>query len=237
MKSTFKVLYYLKRNAIRKDGRMPIVARVTVDGVIAQFNTKLDILPINWSVKMGKVIGQTSDSKQYNAQLEQIKTSLHAIYHELQRKDNYVTAEKVKNEFLGISEHHETLLDLFQKHNDDVLKLIGISKSAATYQKYEVTRKHLQKFIQLKYQITDISLKEIKNIFICDFEIYLLTTAGCNANTTAKFMQFFKRIILIARNNGLIVIDPFANYKIRLTKVGRGYLTQEDVEKILKSSL
>ena len=70
---------------------------------------------------------------------------------------------------MGISEHHETLLDLSQMHNDDVLKLIGISKSAVTYKKYEVTRKHFQKFIQLKYQITDISLKEIKHIFICDF--------------------------------------------------------------------
>jgi len=234
MKSTFNVLYYLKRNAIRRDGSMPIITRITVDGIIAQFNTKLEIQPISWSVKTGKVIGHSSDSKRHNAQLEDIKASLHGIYHELQRKDNYVTAEKVKNEFLGISEHHETLLDLFQKHNDDVLKLIGISKSPATYQKYEVTRKHLQKFLQLKYQITDISLKEIKHMFLSDFEIYLLTTAGCNANTTAKFMQFFKRIILIARNNGLISIDPFANYKIRITKVDRGYLTQEDVEKILK---
>jgi len=234
MKSTFNVLYYLKRNAIRRDGSMPIITRITVDGIIAQFNTKLEIQPTSWSVKTGKVIGHSSDSKRHNAQLEDIKASLHGIYHELQRKDNYVTAEKVKNEFLGISEHHETLLDLFQKHNDDVLKLIGISKSPATYQKYEVTRKHLQKFLQLKYQITDISLKEIKHMFLSDFEIYLLTTAGCNANTTAKFMQFFKRIILIARNNGLISIDPFANYKIRITKVDRGYLTQEDVEKILK---
>ena len=234
MKSTFKVLFYLKRNAIRKDGKMPIITRVTVDGIIGQFNTKLEILPNNWSVKMGKVIGQSSDSKQYNAQLNDIKASLHGIYHDLQQKDNYVTAEKVKNEFLGISEHHETLLDLFQKHNDDVQKLIGISKSAATYQKYEVTRKHLQKFLQLKYHLNDISIREIKHMFICDFEIYLLTTGGCKANTTAKFMQFFKRIIIIARNNGLIVIDPFANYKIRLTKVDRGYLTQEDVEKILK---
>jgi len=234
MKSTFNVLFYLKRNAIRKDGKMPIVSRVTVDGVIAQFNTKLDIQPINWSVKMGKVIGQASDSKQYNAQLEQIKTSLHAIYHELQRKDNYVTAEKVKNEFLGISEHHETLLDLFQKHNEDVLKLVGISKSTTTYQKYERTRKHLEKFLLLKYQLRDISLKEIKPLFIWDYEVYLMTTGKCQTNTTAKFMQYFKRIILIARNNGLIAIDPFANYKINLTKVDRGYLTQENVEKILK---
>ena len=234
MKSTFKVLYYLKRNAIRKDGKMPIVTRVTVDGIIAQFNTKLEIQPNYWSVKTGKVIGHPSDSKQHNAQLEEIKASLHSIYHELQRKDNYVTAEKVKNEFLGISENHETLLSLFQKHNEDVKKLIGVSKSAGTYQKYEVTRRHLQKFMQLKYQITDISLKEIKHLFVTDFEIYLLTTAACNTNTTAKFMQFFKRIILIARNNGLIATDPFANYKIRLISVDRGYLTQEDVEKILK---
>jgi len=234
MKSTFKVLFYLKRNAIRKDGKMPIVTRVTVDGIIAQFNTKLEIQPNYWSVKTGKVIGHPSDSKQHNAQLEEIKASLHSIYHELQRKDNYVTAEKVKNEFLGISEHHETLLSLFQKHNEDVKKLIGVSKSAGTYQKYEVTRRHLQKFMQLKYQITDISLKEIKHLFVTDFEIYLLTTAACNTNTTAKFMQFFKRIILIARNNGLIATDPFANYKIRLISVDRGYLTQEDVEKILK---
>ena len=181
-----------------------------------------------------KVIGHSSDSKQHNAQLEEIKASLHSIYHELQRKDNYVTAEKVKNEFLGISENHETLLSLFQKHNEDVKKLIGVSKSAGTYQKHEVTRRHLQKFMQLKYQITDISLKEIKHLFVTDFEIYLLTTAVCNTNTTAKFMQFFKRIILIARNNGLIATDPFVNYKIRLISVDRGHLTQEDVEKILK---
>jgi site-specific recombinase XerD len=234
MKSTFKILFYLKRNAIRKDGKMPIISRVTVDGVIAQFNTKLDIQPTSWNVKLGKVTGHSSESKQYNAQLDEIRTSVHSIYHELQRKDNYVTAEKVKNEFLGLSEHHETLLNLFKKHNDDVKKLVGINKSPDTYRKYEVTRKHLQKFLQHKYQITDISLKEIKHVFLCDFEIYLLTAAGCLANTVAKFMQYLKRIVLIARNNGLITVDPFANYKIRSVKVDRGYLTQEDIEKILK---
>jgi site-specific recombinase XerD len=234
MKSTFKVLFYVKRNAIRKDGKMPIVARITVDGHVAQFNTKLEIQPDNWSVKMGRAIGQSSDSKKLNALLNEINASVHKNYHELRHRDNYVTAEKVKNEFLGISDNFETLLDIFQKHNEDTLKLVGISKSAATYQKYEVTRKHLQKFLLLKYKLADISLKEIKHMFLCDFEIYLLTTAGCNANTTAKFMQFFKRIILIARNNGLITIDPFANYKIRLAKVDRGYLPQEDIEKLLK---
>lgn len=69
--------------------------------------------------------------------------------------------------------------------------------------------------------MTDISLKEINLMFINDFEVYLITTCKCGANTTAKFMQFFKRIILIACDNGLLVA-PFANYKIRLKKVDRG---------------
>jgi integrase len=74
-------------------------------------------------------------------------------------------------------------------------------------------------------------------MFITDFEVYLKTIGKCNSNTTAKFMQFFKRIILIARNNGIIVGDPFANYKIRLQKVDRGYLSEDEITKILELNL
>lgn len=152
----------------------------------------------------------------------------------MQRRDNYVTAEKVKNEFLGHSESHETILSLFQKHNDDVKQLVGISKTIATYRKYEVTRRHLAEFIQSKYNVSDISIKEISPMFITDFELYLRTACKCGYNTTAKFMQFFKRIIIIARNNGILVGDPFASYKIRLEKVDRGYLTEDEIKIILK---
>ena len=227
MRSTFKVLFYLKRNAMRKNGNMPIIARITVNGVITQFSTKLEIHPDKWSLKSGEVLGQTKESKLINALLNDIKASIHQIYHELQRRENVVTSEKIKIEFLGLSENYETVLNLFQKHNEDTLSLVGISKSASTYQKYEVTRKHLTSFLHYKYNLSDISLKEINHMFLCDFEVYLLSVCNCNPNTTAKFMQFFKRIILIARNNGLITVDPFANYKIRLQKVDRGLLKKK----------
>lgn len=235
MKSTFKVLFYLKKGSEKRNGEVTIMARVTVDGKVCQFSTKQSIHPDNWSVKAGKATGKSC--AQINNLLDDIKASLHKIYHEQQRRENYVTAEQVKNEFLGHTENHETLLNLFQKHNDDVKQLIGLSKSASTYQKYEVTRKHLENFIQTKYNLSDIALKSINNMFITDFEVYLMTVGGCNHNTTAKFMQFFKRIVLIARNNGLIVGDPFANYKIRLQKVDRGYLTEDEIKKILKLNL
>ena len=235
MKSTFEVLFYLKKGSEKKNGEVMIMARITIDGKLCQFSTKQSILPENWNIAAGKAKGK--DAGRINALLEDIKASLNNIYHEQQRRDNYVTAEKVKNEFLGHSEKHETILDLFKKHNDDVKQLVGISKTIATYRKYEVTRRHLAEFIQSKYNISDIAINEITPMFITDFELYLRTACKCGYNTTAKFMQFFKRIILIARNNGILIGDPFANYKIRLEKVDRGYLTEDEIKIILKKKM
>ena len=43
MKSTFRVLFFLKRDKVKKNGNMPIMARITIDGKLAQFNTKLEV--------------------------------------------------------------------------------------------------------------------------------------------------------------------------------------------------
>ena len=237
MKSTFNICFYAKKDKQKAGGAYPLFARITVDGVASRFNTKLDVLPEMWDGKAGKAIGRTAEAGRINRMLSDINASLNTIYHEMQRRDNYVTAEKVKNEFLGHSENHETILALFQKHNEDVKQLVGISKTIATYRKYEVTRRHLAEFIQSKYNLSDISIREITPMFITDFELYLRTACKCGYNTTAKFMQFFKRIIIIARNNGILVGDPFASYKIRLEKVDRGYLTEDEIKIILKKKM
>ena len=122
MKSTFKVLFYLKKGSEKKNGEVMIMARITIDGKLCQFSTKQSILPDSWNIAAGKAKGK--DAGKINALLDDIKASLNNIYHEQQRRDNYVTAEKVKNEFLGHTENHETLLNLFQKHNDDVKQLV-----------------------------------------------------------------------------------------------------------------
>ena len=237
MKSTFSICFYVKKDKQKANGTYPLFVRITVDGVASRFNTKLDVSPDIWDAKAGKAAGRSAEAGRINRMLSDINASLNTIYHEMQRRDNYVTAEKVKNEFLGHSDNHETILALFQKHNDDVKQLIGISKTKATYQKYEVTKRHLTEFIQRKYHLSDISIKEITPMFITDFELYLRTACKCGYNTTAKFMQFLKRIIIIARNNGILEKDPFANYKIRLEKVDRGYLTEDEIKIILKKKM
>lgn len=72
MRSTFKLLYFVKRNAVKKNGNAPIIARITIDQVVAQFNTKLEINPAHWSVKLGR----TAEAVHINSMLESIHSTV-----------------------------------------------------------------------------------------------------------------------------------------------------------------
>ena len=80
MKSTFRVLFFLKRDKVKKNGNMPIMARITIDGKLAQFNTKLEVNPKNWSAKTGKVNGRGAEFTRMNEMLDSIKATLHRHY-------------------------------------------------------------------------------------------------------------------------------------------------------------
>lgn len=43
MRSTFKLLFYINRRKIKKNGRCPIMGRVTLDGKISQYSTGLEM--------------------------------------------------------------------------------------------------------------------------------------------------------------------------------------------------
>lgn len=233
MKSTFKILFYVRKNYVNKNGTAGIMIRITLDGEISQFSSKLEVDPTLWDTKNAKVVGKTMQANKLNALLDNMKASLMNHYRTIEEYEACVTAEKVRNSFLGLVTKQQSLLEVFKQHNDDARTLVGISKTAATMQKYDVTYKRVENFMKYKYNISDIALKEINYNFIKDFENYLMTICSCNSNTTAKFIQFFRRIIIIAKNNGWIHADPFANYTIKLKRVDRGYLNEQEIDAIM----
>lgn len=233
-KSTFRILFYLRKNYLNKSGRAGIMIRLTVNGDMVQFSSKLDIEPALWNTKAGKAAGNSVKARQMNSMLDDIRTALNNHYRYVESRDSFVTAEKVRNAFLGYEVRQQTLLELFRQHNEDASKLNGISKAPATLVKYDRTYRRLEEFMKAKYKVSDIALREIDHKFVTDFEFYLRTVSRCNENTTGKFMQIFRKIVLIAKNNGWLTVDPFANYHIHMKAVDRGYLTEQELERILQ---
>ncbi|NLD23076.1 MAG: site-specific integrase, partial [Bacteroidales bacterium] len=80
MKSTFRVLFFLKRDKQKKDGRTPLMCRITVDGKESRFNMKMDILPEHWDVKASKAMGRAKEVDEINSLIDNVKASLYQIY-------------------------------------------------------------------------------------------------------------------------------------------------------------
>lgn len=234
-KSNLNIRFYLRTNHVNRDGTCAIMVRISVNGERTAFSTKLSADPNKWDADTNHVDGKSKADKELNRTLDDMRASIRNHYYELERYDALVTAEKVRNSFLGITVRTESLMQLFKEYVDECRSLLGISRTKATVQKYDRCYRRVQEFLNAKYNLSDIPLVEIGHKFITDLECYLRTVSKCNENTTAKFLQTFKMIIIRARNNGYIKGDPFANYKIRLKRVDRGYLTEEEL-KILRET-
>ena len=230
MRSTFKILFYLKRDKEKKNGNVPVFCRITVDGKEARFGMKKDVNPKFWDVSAGRATGRSVEANEINTLLDNTKSAIYKVYRDLQEKGNNVSAEKIKNSFLGIEAKHQNLLELFDAHNREKKMLVGINIAKSTSNKYRITRDHLAAYLKEWHQRSDIPLKKINHKFVCDFETFLLTVRHSEENTIAKYMQMFKHITGIAIKYGWIHDNPFSGYKIHLKKTDRGYLTQEEIE-------
>jgi len=236
MRSTFKILFYIKKNAVKSNGKAPVMARITLNGEIVQFSVKCEIDPAEWSPKAGRAVGRTASAINLNSMLDGFRANITQHYREISDWDATVTAEKVRNAFLGLQTREDSLLDLFDHHLENLKAQVGKDVSRDTYMKYLRTRDRVKDFMKYKYNVSDINMKEINHSFLCDFEVYIKTMYSCGQNSTAKFMQRLKSIILIAKSNGWIKIDPFLNYKLHFEKSEREYLTEPELEAIMKKN-
>ena len=237
MKSTFKILFYLKKNAPKKNGLVPVMVRITIDGTIAQFSAKLDMDISMWDTKMGRAKGRTGRAQEINLALDHIRLKINRHYQEIYDKDGYITAQKVKNAYLGFDIRHQTLLSLFARHNEDFERQVGTIKSRPTYLKYRCVFDHLKAFLNQRYKQKDIHLKELTAEFITEFELYLRTQKKCSTNTVWIYMMPLKRMMTIARNNGWITRDPFAEYRLTPESPQRGYLTLKEIKVLMNEVL
>ena len=237
MRSTFKVLFFLKRDKQKKDGSVPVYCRITIDGKEARFGMKKDIDPKLWNIKEGKATGKSTESSEINALLEKTKAGIHKIYRDVQERENAVSAEKVKNIFLGIDSKQYMLMKAFDEHVEEKFNLIGKRIVKSTYYRYYYLRIRLSEFLLEKYHLSDIPLREINYQFIRDFEIYLLTVRGNKQSTIAQYLINLKKIVELAYKNEWIFRNPFINYKIEDEKSERGYLTQREVEILMNWKL
>lgn len=83
---------------MKKNGLVPIHARITINGKQTQFNTKSEVFETNW--KSGRGIGKSMEIQRLNSMLDDIKVNTclnqQPISHAISR---YLLRRNIQNEF------------------------------------------------------------------------------------------------------------------------------------------
>lgn len=234
MKHTFRILFYIKKNAPLRNGNVPIMGRITIAGKSVQLSTQLSVNPALWELNPGRAVGRSPSSGAINDQLHRIRRRLERCYEQLLDRHLVITPQMVKECYFGRDYPSENLLVFFRRHNTEFYRMVGINRSLSTYYKYRCVYRHLQDFISSHYGCEDMALENIDRGFLIGFHHFIAQACGHKKNTVWVYLIAFKHILKLAINQGYLTHDPFADYKLHSEDVPRSYLTFEEINRLIR---
>ena len=231
-RSTFKVLFYVNGSK-EKNGLVPIMGRVTINGTVAQFSCKQTIPKTLWDAKGNRAKGKSTEARDINLALDNIKAQIIKHYQRISDREAYVTAEMVRNAYQGIGNEYETLLGAFDKDNATFQKRVGTDRVKGTYLARVRARNHVAAFIKANYKRSDLSMLELTPDFIKEFAVFLSTDRGLQNGSIWTNCMWLKGVVMRAHFNGLIPRNPFAQFHISPNIKEREYLTEEELKTLM----
>ena len=233
-KSTFKVLFYLKKNAPKKNGKVTVMCRITVNGKQSAFSTKLDISASNWDLKYGRVLGKSREAQEVNGKLDKIRLGMEECYSKILKNEGAVNSAKLKNTFLGMESGELTFFKFYEQFIADFEKKVNSGlRVQGTYRRYKTLLKHLRTFALVKYGYTDVMFNDLTSDFVQDFDYYLRDDLTLNHNTIWNYMIGFTTLCRLAMNRKHLAFNPFSEYKNTKKDKDRGYLLRNELEQLV----
>src|SRR5690606_12235389 len=138
MKTNFSLLFYLKKRNKDDNGALPIYLRITVDGKRVEITTNRTCEPSRWNSKAGRMSGSKEDAKNLNAYLDRLQANVYNAHQWIVERQFDVTAERLRDRFLGKREKSYTLMEAIQQHNAEMETLVGKQYAKGTLSRFRV---------------------------------------------------------------------------------------------------
>lgn len=233
MRSTFKVLFYLKKDKHKPQPVVPVMGRITVNGTISQFSAKLNVPPHLWEVKGGRAKGKSFEADRINRHLDNIRIQIGKHYQSICDHDGYVSADKVKNACLGFGRKYKLLLELCDEFCKDYKTRVDVDRTIHSLLRYQTLRRDLSLFVCRNYKVRDITLAEPDQSFAEKFAAYLKHVRGLADTTVSVEIKSLKHIVKKAFNDEQTDKNPFAYYYYVAEQPEIEYLTEEDINRLI----
>lgn len=174
----FKVLLYLKKSGLDRNGKAPIMGRITVNRTMAQFSCKLSCTPGLWNPRESRLDGKSREAVETNAAIDRLLLGVNAAFDFLVNRGGDFDANDVKEQFQGSMETRVTLMRMTDAVCEELKSRIGIDRAKTSYATYHYTRRALAEFVQRRFKVTDLAFDQLTERFIYEFQTFVTDDKG-----------------------------------------------------------
>lgn len=238
--STFSILFWVYgKRAV--NNKANIYIRVTLNGKRVNISLKKKINISTWDEKLQRANGTDKDSRILNLYLNEVQSKVYRIYEDFKREEIPFTSQMVKAKFLGEDKTRFSFQELVDYHNEKMQHKLHKN----TMSQYKTSQRYMAEFILKEYKLNDIPLSDLEYSFIIGFEDFLRSyvpksgQSKIGNNTAMKHIKRLRRMVTLAYRMKWIDRDPFVNFKMKIEKKERSFLTDSELLSIedLSSSI
>jgi len=238
LEKSFGLLFFLKQPKNPNTVGKFVYLRITVDGIAKEISTKRIWYSDRWSQSYGRATGNKEDAKTLNVFLESLTAKIHQAKLSLVELNRAVTAESLKNIVLGNGDDRKKFLQIFQQHNEQIEALVNKGEySKLTLKRFKTTYSHTAAFIQSKYSVDDIDIRDLNYEFVSDYSFWLKTTKNCAHNSVMKYISTVKKIVIECIRKKWLREDPFSEFKTAQKEVEIIPLDKRDLKAIANKKI
>ncbi len=236
-KSTFSILFYIKRKKLLKNGDAPVYMRVTVDGRFLEASLKRGVNPKVWNEKKQRSTGRDRLSLELNDYLDDTLARLLKIHQRFTDEKKVINPKTILDEWNGRAEKPKMLCEVFKEDNLKYRQRLEIGDVVLnTVLRNERAERYLGEFIRKRYNVADIPFSSIDNAFVRDFHLFLRVDKKQEQNTANKYCKILKRIVTLALDNKWMEINPFQGIRFQAKATNRQFLTEKELSTIMNKT-
>ncbi len=236
-KSTFSILFYIKRKKLLKNSDAPVYMRVTVDGRFLEASLKRGVNPKTWNEKKQRSTGRDRLSLELNDYLDDTLTKLLKIHQRFVDEKKIINPKTILNEWAGRMEKPKMLCEEFRADNEKYRQRLEIGDVVLnTVLRNERAERYLGEFIRKRFNADDIPFSSIDNAFVRDFHLFLRIDKQQEQNTANKYCKILKRIVSLALDNKWMEINPFQGIRFQAKATNRQFLTEKELSTIMNKT-
>lgn len=230
---TMKILFFVLKTKLLKNGEAPILMRITINGQYEETRIQRSVPLKLWNAAKGCSKGKDRASNELNSYLSELATRALEKYKELILEQAISTPSLILKRVFGKDTEIRTLLGTIRLEIKEMEKVVNIDYAPVTINRYKNVLKKLENSIPTFYDKEDITFHELTPEFIKAFDMHLKTEVGLCRNTIVRYMKCFKKITNMALAKGWMKKDAFYGYKMEQDETAPVFLTYDELQTVM----